>query len=102
VEYDATSLLLVVHQKSTQCGFGRYLHWGVLLDRKTFEPTHLTRDPLFDGFAARGRVRGALYVTSVVPHGSGFVFLSGEGDNYVSRCYYAREFMDRCWIKVSA
>jgi hypothetical protein len=97
VPWDDEHWFLLVHQFDQRPRQRHYRHWGVLVSRATLRPTHRTCAPLFDGFAARGRLRGVLYVTSVVAEGAGFVFLSGEGDSIVSRSLRARADIDRCW-----
>lgn len=101
IPYGAGHVLVVIHQIDHSLGFRRYLHWGVLIDRATLKPSHITANPLFDGLGARGRsLRGVLYVTSAVATQRDVVFFNGEGDSFVTTTRINRQDLDRCWVDV--
>lgn len=101
IPYDDQHFFLLIHQVDPK-GFGRlYYHWGVLIDKNSLYPTKVTFSPLFSGLAARGRVKGVIYTTSVVNRGADFIFYGGEGDTYVSYAQLSKPQLDIQWSDIS-
>lgn len=99
--YDDQHFFLLIHQIDPK-GFGRlYYHWGVLIDKDSLYPTNVTAAPLFSGLAARGRVKGVIYTTSVVNRGADFIFYGGEGDTYISYAQLSKPQLDAQWSDIS-
>ena len=97
VSYDSESLLVFVHQVDRSRGRRRYLNWAVLLSRRTFIPTHISRTPVLDGRWARGMAPGVLYLSAVLPRGKDFLLFCGEGDSHISSRWLTRSSLQQQW-----
>ncbi len=98
VDYDEQHFLLLIHQIDPHRMGRLYYHWGVLIDKATMYPAKVTATPLFSGIGARGKLRGVIYVMSVIPQQHEFIFYCGEGDTYLSRTRMSKDKLESLWL----
>lgn len=97
VDWDDEHWLILIHQVDPG-GMGRlFLQWGVLVCRRDLRPVAVARRPWLVGWGSRGRLRGALYASSVVTDGDDIHVFCGEGDSYCTVVVLSRRDVDRCW-----
>lgn len=90
VEFDKRHLLVFVHWRDRS---NNYLHYGMLVDRRTYLPVALARKPLFGGGTAAGVHPHVVYLTAVLWHQRGYHMFLGEGDTHVAKAQCTRAEM---------
>jgi hypothetical protein len=99
VDYDESHYLLFVHARSSKTILD-YIHWGVLLDKRSLRPVKMTRNPVIRGGAMRGTYPHVVFISGVVPRGADFILFMGEGDSYCSRCIITRKQLENNFITI--
>jgi hypothetical protein len=97
IDYDADHYLHIVHRMFPS---KQYVYWGLLLDKRTLMPTHVTECPIARaGFSASCRI---LYLCSAVLSEAKLMLFCGVDDQGSGYWTLDRSVLDHAWRALPA
>jgi predicted GH43/DUF377 family glycosyl hydrolase len=100
VVFDDEHLFVIVHARMST-GDKTYMHWGILINRKTLQPTFATQTPILKGGGARGVYKNVVFASGVFMRDKDFVITFGQGDFHCSHATVSKKELSEAMVPIS-